>query len=111
MKKVNSPCKHEFPEIRIKRQILDHYLKGICNFASYYDIFAIEILSPQSNHPTHQIQTDVIDIEFSKVFTGFIKIYNIKNQYSQMTFILSIFIRIEKKHKMSHRLKHPGTQL
>ena len=24
------PCKAEFPEIKIKRQIFDHYLKGIC---------------------------------------------------------------------------------
>ena len=26
-----SPCKAEFPEIKTKRQIVDHYIKGICN--------------------------------------------------------------------------------
>ena len=25
-----SPCRAEFPEVRIKRQIVDHYLKEIC---------------------------------------------------------------------------------
>ena len=26
-----SPCTAEFPEVKIKRQIIDHYLKGTCN--------------------------------------------------------------------------------
>ena len=39
--KRTSPCKQEFPEIRIKRQILDHYLKDICNFTSNYRTFTI----------------------------------------------------------------------
>ena len=26
-----SPCPAEFPKVKIKRQIFDHYLKGICN--------------------------------------------------------------------------------
>ena len=26
-----SPCKAEFSDEKIKRQIIDHYLKGICN--------------------------------------------------------------------------------
>ena len=26
-----SPCTAEFPEVKIKRQTIDHYLKGICN--------------------------------------------------------------------------------
>ena len=26
-----SPCTAEFPEVKIKRQIIDHYLKGIYN--------------------------------------------------------------------------------
>ena len=71
--KENSPCKQEFPEIRKKRQILDHYLKCLCHITSYYGIFTIEILSPQSNQPTHQIQKDDKDIKFSKVFADYIK--------------------------------------
>ena len=73
--KRNSPCKQEFPEVKIERQILDHFLKGICNITSFYGIFTIEIESPQPNHIKYQIQTDDRDIEFSKVFTDYIKIY------------------------------------
>ena len=58
---------------RNKRQILDHYLKGVCNITSYYGIFKIEFLSSKPNHSTRQIQADDIDIEFSKVFTDYIK--------------------------------------
>ena len=56
-----------------KRQILDHYLEGICNITSYYEIFTIEILSRKLNHPTHQIESDGKDIELSKVFSDSIK--------------------------------------
>ena len=52
--------------------MLDHYLKDICNIISYYGIFTKEIESPKPNHMRHQIQTHDIDIEFSKVFTGYI---------------------------------------
>ena len=65
--KGNSPCTQEFPESRIKRQIVDHYFKNICNISSYYVIFRVEIASPNSNHIRHQIQTNDIDIELSKV--------------------------------------------
>ena len=51
--KGNSPWKQEFPEIIIKRQILDHYLKSICQITSYFGICTIQISSPQSNYPTH----------------------------------------------------------
>ena len=33
--KVYSPCKQEFPEVKIKRQNRDHYLKDICNITSH----------------------------------------------------------------------------
>ena len=79
--KRNSPCKQEFLEVRIKRRILDHYLKGTCHITSFYGISTIEILSPKSNHPTHQTQTHDIDIEFSKVNTDYIK--NIQHLNSQ----------------------------
>ena len=55
-----NPCKQEFPEVR-KKQILDHYFKGICNITSYYGIIITENVSPKPNHTTHQIQTDDID--------------------------------------------------
>ena len=38
-------------------------------------MFTFEIVSPKPNHTTHQKQTDDIDLEFSKIFTDFIKKY------------------------------------
>ena len=52
-KKGKSPCIQEFPEIRIKRQILDHHIKGDCNTKYHSNsrniIFAIEVLPAQPN--------------------------------------------------------------
>ena len=53
----------------------------IFHITSYYGFFTIEIFSPQSNHPTHQIQTDNLDLYFSKVFREYIK--NIQRKNSQ----------------------------
>ena len=36
-----SPCKAEFPDVKIKRQIIDHYLKDICNLTQQYGIYTI----------------------------------------------------------------------
>ena len=41
--KGNSPCKQETPEVKIKRQILDDYLKDICNITSHYSKFTLEV--------------------------------------------------------------------
>ena len=91
-KKGSSPCKQEFFEIGIKRQILDHYLKGIIKTTSYYGLFTNEILPPKSNQKIHQIQTNDIDVEFSKVFTVYVKkkyctkFHKEQTRYSQMKF-------------------------
>ena len=94
MKKRNSQCKQEFPEVRIKRQILDHYLKATCKITLYYGIFSIEIVSSKPNHTTHQIQTDVINIEISKVFTDYIKINNTKIHKKQIQYLQTMFYQI-----------------
>ena len=80
-KKGISPCTAEFPEVKIKRQILYHYLKGICNITHQHGIYTIEIKSPSTFHGRYLLQTDDVDIEFSKVFTEYIK--NIQHQNSQ----------------------------
>ena len=72
-----SPCKAEFPEIKIKRQIVDHYIKGICNLTQQYGIYTIEL----STASLSRFQTEDVDIEISKVFTEYIK--NIQHQNSQ----------------------------
>ena len=68
-----NPCKTEFPDVKIKRQIIDHYLKDICNLTQQYGIYSIEFSSPNQNHSKYIIQTDDLDLEFSKVFSEYIK--------------------------------------
>ena len=68
-----SPCTAEFPEVKVKRQTIDHYLKGINNIKKQYGIYTIEIKSPSKFHGRYLLQTDDVDIEFSKVFTEYIK--------------------------------------
>ena len=76
-----SPSKAEFPEVKIKRQIIDHYLKGICNLTQPYGIYTIDISTESKFHRKHDIQTDDVDIDFSKVIAEYIK--NIQHQNSQ----------------------------
>ena len=68
-----SPCTAEFPEVKIKRQIVNHYLKGICNLTLQYGIYGIEIQTPSKLHGRYLPQTDDVDIKFSKVFTEYLK--------------------------------------
>ena len=66
--KGESPCTKKFPDLKIKRQLPDHYRKGICSLTSQYGIYAIEIRSSSAFHDRYLIQTDDIDIEFSNFF-------------------------------------------
>ena len=36
--KGKSPFKRDFPDLKIKRQLLDHYLTRICSLTSQYEI-------------------------------------------------------------------------
>ena len=45
-----SLCTAEFLEVKIKRQIIDHYLKGICNLLQQYGMYTIEIQTPSRFH-------------------------------------------------------------
>ena len=98
--KGGSPCTKEFPEVKIRRQLLYHYLKGICNLTQQYGIYTIEISSPKAFYGRYLIQTDDVDIEFSNFFRIHKKIYNIKThkertQYSTtMCFHFSIAINL-----------------
>ena len=80
-KKGESPCTKEFPDVKNKRQLLDYYLKGICSPTSQYGIYTIEIRSPNAFHDRYLIQTDDVDIEFSKVFTQYIKSIQRQNSH------------------------------
>ena len=73
--KGDSLCKKEFSDVKVKRQLLEHYLKSICSLTSQYGIYTIEISSPNAFHDKYLIQTDEVDIECSKIFTEYIKKY------------------------------------
>ena len=59
----------KIPDVKIKRKLFEHYLKGICSLTSQYGIYRIEIKSPNAFHDRYLIQIENVDIEFSKVFT------------------------------------------
>ena len=79
--KGKSPCTKKFPDIKINRQFLDHYLKDNCSLTSQYGIYKIENRSPNAFHDRYLIQIDDVDFEFSKVFTQYIR--SIQHQNSQ----------------------------
>ena len=41
-----SPCKTEFPDVKIKRQIIDHYLKDIYNTTVWNLLHRIHLTKP-----------------------------------------------------------------
>ena len=63
----------------MERQLPDYYLKGICSLTSQSRIYPIEIRSPNAFHDRYLIQTDDVDIEFSKVFTQYTKSIQYRN--------------------------------
>ena len=74
MHKGSSRCKK-------RRQLLDNNLKSIGSLTSRCGINTIDISSPNAFHGKYFIQTDYVDIEFSKVFTEYIK--NAQHQNSR----------------------------
>ena len=74
-----SPCKTEFPDVRIRRQLIDHYIKDIAKITQQYGIYTIGIWTPENKK--YVVQTDDLDLEISKVFTEYIK--NIQYHNSQ----------------------------
>ena len=74
-----SPCNTKFPDVKIKRQIIEHYLKDICNLTQQYGIYTIEFSTPRTAHNKYVIQTDDIDLDFSKVFIEYTKIIQYHN--------------------------------
>ena len=114
-----SPCKAEFPDVKIKRQIIEHYLKDICNLTQQYGIYTIEFSTPNTAHRKYVIQTDDIELEFSKVFLEYIKSIQYHNSQransiftNEVFAIIYTYISILKKQnsKVSHQPKHPNIQ-
>ena len=58
-----------FPEVKLRRQILDYQLPGKSNIISHYGIFTIKNLPRNSkNQPSNRIQT--VDIETTEYPIG-----------------------------------------
>ena len=90
-----SPCKIEFPDIKIKRQIIEHYLKDICKITQQYGIYTIEISTPRTAYNKYVIQTDDLDLEFSNVFTEYIESIQYHNSQRANSIITNeIFAKI-----------------
>ena len=82
----------QFPDIKIKRQIIEHYLKDICNFTQQNGIYTIEFSTPNTNHRKYVIQTDDLELEFSKVFLEYMKsIQYHRSQRANSIFINEVF--------------------
>ena len=74
-----------FPEVKLRRQILDYQLPGKSNLISHYGFFTIENLPRNSNiQPSNRIQTVDIETDFSLVFSTEIS-KNIQHKNSQLT--------------------------
>ena len=86
------PCKAEFPDVKIKRQIIEHYLKDICNLTQQNGIYTIEFSTPNTAHRKYVIRTDDIELEFSKLFIEYIKSIKYHNsQKSNSIFTNEVF--------------------
>ena len=106
-----SPCKAEFPDVKIKRQMNEHYLKDIRNLTQQYGIYTIEFSTPNTAHRKYVSQTDDIELEFSKVFLENIKsIQNHNSQRANSIFTNEVFSIIYRKNKNSKYLTNRNIQ-
>ena len=67
----SSPCKTEFPDIRKRRQLLDHYVKDIAKITQQYGIYTIGIST--LGNKKYVFQTDDLDLQpdpLTKKFKG-----------------------------------------
>ena len=104
-----SPCETEFPDVKIKRQIVEHYSKEICHLTQQYGIYTIEI-STTRPYNKYIIQTDDIDLEFSNVFTEYIKSIQYHNsQRANSIFTNEVFAIIYTYLSILERTETPNT--
>ena len=75
-----SPCKTEFPDVRIRRQLINRYIKDIAKIIQQYGICS-DYRNLYTRKQKYVVQTDDLDLEFPKVFTEYIK--NIQYHNSQ----------------------------
>ena len=54
-----SPCKADFPDVKSKRQIIENYLKNICDLTQQYGIYTIKLSTPKHQRHINQVQTNI----------------------------------------------------
>ena len=70
-------------------------MKDICNLTQQYGIYTIEFSTPRTAHGKYVIQTDDIDLEFSKVFIEYIISIQYRNsQRANSIFTNEVFAKI-----------------
>ena len=112
-----SQCKAEIPDVKIKRQNIEHYLKEICNLTQQYGIYTIEFSTPRTAHNKYIIQTDDIDLEFLKVFIEYIKSIEYHNSQransiftNEVFAIIYSYISILEKNRSSKHVTNRNIQ-
>ena len=69
IQKGNNLDREEFPEVQIKRQIVDYYQSSLCNITSSYKKISVENQSPDQTYCTpYKKQTDEGERIFFKTF-------------------------------------------
>ena len=108
-------------DVKIKRQIIEHSLKNICNLTQQYGIYTIEFSTPNTAHRKYIIQTDDIELKFSKVFIEYIKSIQYHNSQransiftNEVFAIIYSYISILEKTEIQNisyiTSKHPNIQ-
>ena len=77
--KGKSPCTEEFPDEKIKRQPIDHYLKGICSLTSQYGVYTIELRSQMHFMTDISFKLMIWILNFQKF------LHNTSNEYNTKT--------------------------
>ena len=103
--KRNCPCKQEIRGVKIKRQVLDHYLPSIIEIISPYGIFSIIFFNHKQKTNNHTVTTDKV-LGFSKDLTTSMKNFYYENPQRANSIIpndvfstsYSYVSNLEKKH-------------
>ena len=82
----------------------------MCNITQQYGIYTIEINSPSKFHGRYLLQTDDVDIEFSRVFTEYIKNKHYQNaQRANSLFTNDVFSTIYSYLSILEKTESQGT--
>ena len=103
---------NRIPRCKNQKTNYRHYLKDICNLTQQYGIYTIEFSTPNPNHRKHVIQTDDLDLEFSKLFLEYIKSVQYHNSQRANSIITNEVFAILEKTEIPNisPMRHPNIQ-